>query len=210
MTTKFLCPSAVLKLYDRVETIPGFFNYDDAQHFSLIFEMQRAWGIKGDLMEIGTWKGRSAAFIAHFLGADDRLVLNDVFSAPATDKYSEYPSAASVRDVILRFRPDVADQLVFLEGDSPTTTIAAEYGFRFIHVDGGHSFAECYADLVRVSSFVVAGGVIAVDDYDHPDWPEVKPAADRWLAENEGFMVVGDMNRAVAKGRKLYLMQRRA
>jgi predicted O-methyltransferase YrrM len=205
--TKFPRPSAALQLFSRVAFIPGFFNYDDAQHFSLIFGIQAASGVKGDLMEIGTWKGRSAAFLASFLGENDRLVLNDVFSAPATDKYSEYPSVASVRENILVVCPMVENQLVFIEGDSRTTTVDSSYKFRFIHIDGGHSFAECYADLIRVSPFVIVGGVIAVDDYDHQDWPEVKPAADQWLAENDKFAMVGDMNRAVAKGRKLYLMR---
>ena len=200
MPSKFLRPSQAVALYDLIEAIPGFFNYDDAQHFSLVLGIQQVMGIKGDLMEIGAWKGRSAAFLSFYLGDDERLVLNDVFSAPATDRYPEYPSVSSVRKAILQFRPEAERQLVFLEGDSRTTTIPVASRFRFVHVDGGHSFEECYSDLVRVTPHVISGGVIAVDDYDHPDWPEVKPATDRWLAETPEFVIIGDMNRTVAKG----------
>ena len=204
MIEGFVRPSKVLELFAAVKAIPGFFNYDDAQHFALILRMQEALGLKGDILEIGTWKGRSAAFLGCFLREGERLILNDVFSAPATDKYPEYPSPQEVRDAVLRFSPDIASSLLFIEGNCRSSRLPADAKLRFAHVDGGHSFDECYADLKQVAQFVVPGGVIAVDDYDHPDWPEVKPAMDRWLAESGGFGTLIDMNRAGAKGKKSY------
>lgn len=194
-------------LYNQVEIIPGYFDYDDAQHFALLLNVQCALGIAGDIMEIGTWKGRSAAFLSFFVNNNERLILNDVFSSPATDKYPEYPSVEMVQRAILAMNPDIAEQILFIEGNSRSTTIPASARIRFAHIDGGHSFDECYQDLVRVTPHVVEGGVIAVDDYDHPDWPEVKPAADRWTSEHPEFKVIGDLNRNVAVGRKLYLIR---
>lgn len=204
MIEGFVRPSRVLELFSAVKTIPGFFNFDDAQHFSLILKMQEVLGIEGDLLEIGTWKGRSAAFLGCHVRSGERLILNDVFSAPATDKYPEYPSPDDVRRAVLQFSPGIADKLVFIEGDSRTSRFPPDARLRFAHVDGGHSLDECYADLNRVAPFMVQGGVIAVDDYDHPDWPEVKPAFDKWIAEADDFRIVGDMNRYGAKGRKAY------
>lgn len=201
---------AASALFNRVETIPGYFNCDDAQHFWLLLELQAAAEMPGDLLEIGTWKGRSAAFLSFFVRSGERLYLSDVFSAPATDKYPEYPSADSVRDAVLGLNPDAAGRMVFIEGDSRQLALPGEPRLRFAHVDGGHSFDECLADLRRVGPLVCAGGVVAVDDYDHPDWPEVKPATDQWLAENPAFQTIGDLNRNGARGRKLYAMRRRS
>jgi hypothetical protein len=192
-------------LYNSIESIPGYFNYDDAQHFWLILSMQRYLGVAGDILEIGTWKGRSAAYLSFHLSKGERLFLSDVFSAPATDKYPEYPSADDVRRAIVGLNQDSVDSLIFLLGDSRHLVLPDRTSIRFAHVDGGHSFDECYSDLSAVSPFICAGGVIAVDDYDHPDWPEVMTACDSWLEENPAYFVLGDMNRNVAKGRKLYI-----
>ena len=48
--------------------------------------------------------------------------------------------------------------------------------------------------------------MIAIDDYAHPDWPGVTEAVDRFLGTHAAtHRVMADLNRHVAKGRKLYI-----
>ena len=203
----FARPGTGLQMFRKVASVEGFFNHDDAQHFSLLLKMQTAMGIRGDLLEIGTWKGRSASFLAFHLQPGEKLYLNDVFANPAIDTYSTYPEIDEVRSTILAFSPEVGNQLVFLKGDSTKMALPASAQCRFAHVDGGHSVEECYSDLAKVAPLVIPNGIVAVDDYDHPDWPGVKPATDRWLSESPQFRTIGDLNRAGAKGRKLYAVR---
>lgn len=204
MATKFERKGDAIQLYEKVESIIGFFNYDDAQHFWLLLKMQNALGISGDLFETGTWKGRSSAFLSFFLEENEKLLLSDVFSSPATDKYPEYPSIDQVKSAICSLNPGVENRLVFYPGLSRSLNIPKQIKIRFAHIDAGHSYEECTSDLDKITPHIIVGGIVAVDDYDHPDWPEVKPATDDWLNRNPQFRPLASLNRAVAKGRKLY------
>jgi len=207
MAVPYTNPGDALQLYLRVEKIPGFFNYDDAQHFQLALRMQALMGVTGDLLEIGSWKGRSASFMSFFVQPGERLIISDVFSQPASDVYSEYPSVEDVKTNIIKINPDInSSQLMFLEGNSSSMKLPTDVKLRCAHVDGGHAFQECYQDLINIAPRVIRNGIVVVDDYDHPDWPEVKPATDTWLKEYRQFRILGELNRNVAKGKKLYLI----
>jgi hypothetical protein len=52
-----------------------------------------------------------------------------------------------------------------------------------------------------------SGGVIAVDDYGHRDWPGVIAGVDEFLRQRPHFEVLADLNRHGALGRKLYLIR---
>ncbi len=58
-----------LTIYERVARVPGYFNADDATHFALVLGMQNFAGPSGDILEIGTWFGRSAGYLATFFTA---------------------------------------------------------------------------------------------------------------------------------------------
>lgn len=207
MGVPYTNPGDAVQLYLRAEKIPGFFNYDDAQHFQLVLRMQALMGVTGDLLEIGSWKGRSASFMSFFVRPGERLIVSDVFSRPASDVYPEYPSVDVVKKNIIKINPDInTSQLVFLEGNSSSMQLPADVNLRFVHVDGGHSFQECYQDLINIAPRVLHNGIVVVDDYDHPDWPQVKPATDKWLKEHRQFRILGELNRNVAKGKKIYLI----
>ncbi len=60
------------------------------------------------------------------------------------------------------------------------------------------------SDLRLVAAHLAPNGIIAVDDYQHPDWPQVTAAVDTFIAES-GFNIVADANRWAEAGRKLYL-----
>jgi cephalosporin hydroxylase len=77
---------------------------------------------------------------------------------------------------------------------------------RFVHVDGSHEYADALADLRLVSDHLVPGGIIAVDDYEHPLWAGVADAVRSFRREQPNVFELADLNRHGAEGRKLYLM----
>jgi len=51
--------------------------------FRKINELQHAEGKTGDLLEIGVYRGKSAILLGYLLQGEERLVLCDLFGAPA-------------------------------------------------------------------------------------------------------------------------------
>ena len=67
----------------------------------------------------------------------------------------------------------------------------------------GHDAETVVVDLGVCASRLVPGGVVAVDDYAHPQYPGVKQGVQSFLADRPDFRVLADLNRVGALGRKL-------
>lgn len=194
------------ELGDKLAAIPGWFTIDDCMHFALVLKMQSAFGLRGDLVEIGTYHGRSAAVLSRFLAPGEKLVLCDWFDRNGSEAYQPPATPELLRKNLALVNPRLDDAQLELH-DGPSEELRITRPIRFAHVDGGHTEAETIADLRRVAVPLVSRGVIAVDDYHHRDFPEVTPAVDRFLAERNDFRVLADLNRHGAVGRKLYLLR---
>ncbi len=200
-------PGALLTaVAPRLAAIPGWFNLDDMAHFTLVLETQSAAGQVGDLLEIGCYHGRSAALLATQLKTGERLILVDAFDLPLSDPYGDTPTPAGVRRNLAAAVPGLAeDRVDILRGYSDEIRLPAGSRVRFAHVDGGHDSATVCSDLALCARALVRGGVIAVDDYGHPQYPGVHAGVAAFLAAEPTFRVMADLNRAGALGRKLYL-----
>ncbi|OGP16399.1 MAG: hypothetical protein A2Z79_10085 [Deltaproteobacteria bacterium GWA2_55_82] len=200
-------PAAVS--FTKIRSMPGWFTFDDCSHFSLCLGLQRAMGINGDILEIGCFHGRSTAVIAGFLEKGERLFVCDIFEGGDKGVYGDCPTPEKVLANILAVNPGLdAETIEIIKGDSSRLSLSPGERFRFVHIDGGHTYNECLSDLKATADHVVSGGIIVIDDYRHPDWPEVTAAADDFLRERRDYAVFADLNRAHAIGRKLYLIRR--
>lgn len=190
----------------RVARIPGWFNLDDLSHFTLVLETQRTSGLSGDLLEVGCYHGRSGAVLAMHLQEGERLVLIDAFDLPLSEPYGDTPSAAGVLRNLRSAVPDLDEgRLHILKGYSREVQLPPGLRVRFAHVDGGHDRSTVRTDLGLCASVLIDGGVIAVDDYAHPEHQGVSEGVADFLRADSSFRVLADVNRAGALGRKLYL-----
>lgn len=197
----------VRNLFEPIRDVPGWFNLDDCGHFSLILAMQSAQGLRGDLLEIGSYHGRSTAVMASLLKNGERVHVCDAFEADAEDHYENKPSAENLMRNLRRVTPNLTDeQVVIHQCLSNDLKVEESQKFRFIHVDGGHSAEQAYFDLCLSRKHLLPHGVIAMDDYHNPSWPGVAEGTDRFLAEHSQIKVIADLNRHGALGRKLYLI----
>lgn len=191
--------------YLEVSSLPGYFTYDDASAFTLILSSQSASGVQGDVLEIGSYHGRSTVFMASCVQPGERLIVCDTFEESTEFEYQEPPSPKALRRNLARWSGELADEQVDIrEGRSDALDLAGVQ-LRFAHVDGGHTHDVALGDLRLVARHLVPGGAVAVDDYQHPEWPEVTTAVDAFLAEAPEFRVLADVNRWAESGRKLYL-----
>lgn len=194
-------------VFAKINHVPGAFNVDDAGHFHLVLSMQSVFGITGDLLEIGSYHGRSTAVMSHYLRGREKIHVCDAFTADTDDKYQNKPTPEALLANVQRVTPGIGDRIVIHACLSNDLRLPAEQMFRFIRVDGGHSEEQAFADLTLVKRHLRDRGVIVVDDYDHKEWPGVTPAVDRFLKANPDISVLADLNRHGAKGRKIYLMK---
>lgn len=197
----------VAALFHEIRTIPGWFTYDDAAHFSLILSMQSGLGIPGDILEIGSFHGRSTALLARYLADGETLMVCDPFDSGEV-YVANPPSEKQLRRNVGLINPDMNERsLQVMPMFSSELAIPEGQEFRFVHVDGSHVYQDVLKDLRLVSKFTCRGGVIAIDDYNHPDWPGVSEATDQFLNEISDFVILADLNRRAESGRKLYLLR---
>lgn len=199
----------IVEVFDRIRTIPGWFNAADCAHFHLILSMQSLGGLRGDLLEIGSYHGRSACLLAWALRAGERLVICDAFEAPVDDPCPTHCTPEQLWSNLTTVVPKLDRSLVEIHACwSRQLDLPAEPRFRFAHVDGGHGMDDALHDLRLCAERLLPGGVMAVDDYQHYRYPGVTDAVDSFLVQHPEFSVLADLNRRGAIGRKIYLHRR--
>lgn len=192
-------------------TINGSLMHEDALVFSALLQHQSIMGLSGDLLEVGTLNGKTAAVLGLSLAPGESLHVCDLFDVEvlgANDAYKRHASEADVRRNILAATGIDDARLVTHAIDSRMLHFAPS-SLRFVHVDGDHRFDGCLQDLLNAWVWLAPGGILAVDDYAHPDWPDVGPATDEFLRRHPEAAQIVDFNRRGAKGRKLVLAKPR-
>lgn len=134
-------------------------------YFCFLFD-----GMPGDIIEIGVWKGRSAAFMSRMCKKARRIFGVDPFELPRQFSEMEFYHREIFPEVhLIRGHSEFA--IGHICASNPRTLI--------LHIDGGHAGSNVLLDFLLYSRTVVRGGVIIFDDYgDHLHSPEVGPAVD--------------------------------
>jgi predicted O-methyltransferase YrrM len=199
-------PGPVAQQFELVRRIPGWFTYDDVVHFTLVLRTQSYLGLHGDILEIGTYHGRSTALLAGCLAPGECLTVCDPFQVGPV-YVGNPPTAGGLRANVASVNPDLAaDALEVFASYSSELQLPAERRFRFIHIDGSHVEADVLKDLHLARKHLLPGGVIACDDFEHPDWPGVSAAITAFRSAHPEFRELADINRYSESGRKLYLV----
>jgi hypothetical protein len=174
--------------------IPGWFDRTDARLFRGICEAQSAAGMKGDLLEIGVFQGRTAVLLGFLAGPGERVVASDIFDEPAD------PDSVEAAQDTWAYRGITADTFLahwrhfhhhdphVISGPSANLT-ADDLGptFRFVHIDGSHLYEAVRQDIELARAVSRPGAVVALDDIRSPHTPGVSAAA--WEAIIAGVLL---------------------
>lgn len=147
-----------------------------------LFNTLMALDIPGDVVEIGSFKGKSTVCLAHALknnpNNQGKLFAVDPHTGGINyvkkhpEAVDQLNSLADFLDNIHKFHVhDIVVPLVCRSSDA--FDIWRRGDIKFVYVDGWHSYDAAYNDIIRWGSIVKKGGVIAVDDY---SWDDVKKA----------------------------------
>lgn len=163
---------------ERFKAIDGMLGLLDASTITAILEWQAQSATKGHLAEFGTYKGRSASLLAHYVRDDEELYLVDVAS---------YLQEEAIRQITQNYR--------FLKMDSKDFVSKIFRGtppksFRFVHSDGSHTFNNVYDDLRNAEALLAPSGIFVIDDYFNPHYPQVPAAVFTYLAREKTDLAV--------------------
>lgn len=143
----------------------------------------------GTIVEIGSWRGRSAAFMAVEIansGKNIRFICVDSFSVSLDGNTLAVPCTAD------EFRANMASggasHLVELKHMTSAAAAAqlADRTCDFVFIDGAHDYESVRTDLCSWLPKVKVGGVIAGHDYGYAGsaWPMVLVATQNVLSWN--------------------------
>ena len=197
-------------LFRHADTIPGMC---DHEKICALHEIARH-GVSGDIVEIGSWWGKSAFVLARLarcyeIGnllcvdpwSNEHLVQND--EQGLVDSGSAQVDAAEALVVFeMNLLPYSSNHVNYLRMPSTEgarhyrehrSAATASFGtttyrghVAILHIDGNHAYAAVKADIASWSSLVARGGWMILDDYIWPFGDGPRRAGDEFLAENRG------------------------
>jgi predicted O-methyltransferase YrrM len=144
--------------------VPGFTIPESLGIWDCLLRFQLRKERSAPLLEIGVYYGKSAALLALHSRADEQLVLVDP-SEPAE----------SALKMLLSIKPDGIRLLKNQSADRAVWNLVGTHSrtFRWIHVDGDHKSETVYNDLLLAKELLLPTGIICVDDFMNPRYPQL-------------------------------------
>jgi hypothetical protein len=177
------------------DSVPGWFFDADVRLFLAVNELQTRRGIKGNILEIGAFYGKSAILLGYCVQAAERLVVCDIFEHTGTlssEGMAEHDNyyTASLRQQEFerhyrRFHDSLPDLIVGPSAQLDRAALARQ--FRLIHVDGGHEYEIVREDILTARALLTEGGIVIFDDWSQPHCPGVAMAV--WESYRETGMI---------------------
>ena len=139
-----------------------------------LFQPYRKPGM--ELLEIGSWEGRSSIFFLNYF-PQSRLTCVDTFEGG-----DEHQSDYALDGLEQRFDHNIqsfAERISKIKARSRDALPALAIGsqqFDFAYVDGGHRAEDAFADALLTWPLIRRGGVVLFDDY---EWGLEKPITER-------------------------------
>ncbi len=161
--------------------VEGWFQAPAIAIWDSFLSYQQEQKISGNLLEIGVWKGKSAALAALHCGAEDACVFVDVLP---------------LDEVKARISPVVPEATChYLQEQSQLLArhpfvAQGTRGFRWIHVDGEHSGQSVMNDLEIADHLLSDRGMVVFDDFFSPAYPQVTQAVFQFLGTRPGRLAL--------------------
>lgn len=173
-----------LCIAETIESIPGWFAREETDLLVAATEQAVRELETGELVEVGSYCGRSTVAIASVLRAlapsmvvhaidPHEGVVGDARAAEHTS-----PTLAAIRANVARAGVEPFVRIV----RERSTDVQWSAPIRLLLVDGLHDYDSVSADFRHFERFVIPGGLVAFHDYTE-GWPGVRRLVDEVLAE---------------------------
>ncbi|GGY02367.1 class I SAM-dependent methyltransferase [Streptomyces djakartensis] len=163
--------------------VPGWFPPLDQILFTWFLERQKAQGMRGDLLELGVYMGKSAILLGHHLQDGERFTVCDLFEGDAPDEANRAESTKSyatlTRQAFERNYLSFHDTLptVLAAPSSVVPEKVAPDTCRFVHIDASHLYEHVHGDIGAAHDILLPDGIVVLDDFRSEHTPGVSVAA---------------------------------
>jgi len=163
--------------WEKVDAVSGWFGFHSYALWRSLLDFQKAESLRGDLFEIGVWRGRSAAVLASYCRDDETLYLCDL----RVDNEAIHTAFDSVG---VANRKIVAISAPSSELPRRLDLRAMHQSVRWMHIDGEHTGSAVYGELEVAHQIVRPDGLVVIDDFFSPRYPANTTEAVRYLEKN--------------------------
>lgn len=187
--------------------VPGWFTLTDHEMFVAINSIQEKFAISGNLLEIGTFCGKSGALLSLLASPQETVSLLDLFDDVKFEGILDTPDyrkmkMANVRKTLDKF----GLRYKLVAGNSlEITQLIPVTPHRIIHIDGSHQYEVVKMDLLNALKYLADGGVIVVDDYRNFQYPGVGRAFWEFVQSNEMHLICSTPTKAYITSTNLSL-----
>lgn len=179
-------PAAVEKYVGSgLHSVDGWFSETDARLVALIGAQQRVSSIRGDLCEIGVYRGRCLVLLGLLAQCSETVLGVDIFGRQSEDiDGADVSDEQITRANLTRFCNGLRYHLVskhslHLKPEDLRVDGGPPAGFRLFCVDGGHTREIAAHDFCLGEELLTEGGVVVVDDFFNRNWPGVSEGINR-------------------------------
>ena len=154
-----------------------------------------------DVLEIGTLFGTGAAIMFDALEGHYEQIhftLLDPLEGYYNGAQADILTGQRVNESVVRknfarvgMREDQYTLIKHLSTEPEAKEKASARKYDVLVIDGDHSYAGVKTDFENFAPLVRVGGYIILDDYNSPDWPDVKEYVDKELGKHDFVAPVG-------------------
>jgi predicted O-methyltransferase YrrM len=157
-----------LKNYSRLE---GWFWPDSIAIWDSLLSFQKSAGVAGHFLEIGVYLGKSAVLSTLHSRDNEACILVDAIIQK------------DLRPTIDSIKPSNVIYAQMRSTDMLHSGALAKHpaNFRWIHIDGEHTGMAVINDLNIANTLLNDDGVMIVDDFFNPQYPQITAAVFDWL-----------------------------
>lgn len=155
------------KILEEVAAIEGFLSPKEMRFLVLLGACPTA---EGEILEIGSFKGRSTVILAKASAAagDRGIVAVDPLTAPSETDPDLRGDESSLRDFMDNIgRHSVADRIEFHQSLSHTVAETWTRPLRLLWIDGDHTYQGAKSDLQGFAPHLADGAIVAIHDVLH-------------------------------------------
>jgi len=153
----------------------------------IVGDFQESASIKGHILELGCYKGKSSILLGKLLGQSEELILVDLFEEIGASSVMDTPLYKGLTQKTLERNLKLFQvEATILKIDSGNIAESTETrAFRLIHIDAGHTYEPASKDLDSALHIMQEAGVIILDDYRNINFPGMWVAFAEFVSNRE-------------------------
>ena len=197
------------KYKDNFKYIKGWLDVRFLEELFNLNEVHEQNNIKGNILEIGVYFGKTFIPLSFLLKENERIVGIDCFedqkinTSQSGTTCSQKRVERNIQKIYLQEKKDLNFKLIksdsrILKPKDYFDFTDNELSYRIIHIDGGHDENTCSIDLNNSANILCKYGYIIIDDYQNYfkdnsseaiHGEGVTKAVDKFLLQNKNFEI---------------------